>query len=95
MLGFLCHKIRFLLNKLTTYPLGKVDKLSTNSQFACQVRPPLPPVFPVSLTCPCGVPKVSPKLTESGSLWAEFQGHSECATQEHFGAIVLVRFEFY
>ena len=53
------------------------------------------PSFPVSWRCPCSVPRVYPKFTESGSPWAEFQGHSECATQEHFGAIILVCFEFY
>ena len=46
----------------------------------------------VCLTCPYSVPRVSPKFTKSGSPWAEFQGHSECVTQEHSGSIILVDF---
>jgi hypothetical protein len=40
-------------------------------------------------------PKVFPKFSKNGTLWAEWSGHSEYTTLEHFGPIVPMHFEFY
>ena len=45
--------------------------------------------------CVWHFPKVSPIFSESGPLWAKFQGNSEFATQEHFRHTSMAHFQFY
>jgi hypothetical protein len=51
--------------------------------------------FKMFLTFPWNFPKVFPKFSKNGILWAKWSGHSEYITLEHFGHIVPMHFEFY